>query len=55
MYARDPHGILKAIFKLFLKQGGKFIQTNIKTLEQININETAIRSEMRNIDLKKQW
>ena len=27
---------LKKIFKLFLEQGGKFIQTNIKSLEQIN-------------------
>jgi D-amino-acid dehydrogenase len=45
MHARDPHGILKEIFKLFLEKGGKFIQTNIKSLEQININETIIRSE----------
>ena len=29
MHARDPHGILKEIFKLFLNRGGKFIQTNI--------------------------
>ena len=45
MHAKDPHGILKEIFKLFLKRGGKFIQTNIKSLEQININETLIKSE----------
>ena len=45
MHARDPHGILKEIFKLFLEKGGKFIQTNVKSLEQININETVIRSE----------
>ena len=44
MHARDPHGILKKIFKLFLEKGGKFIQTNIESLEQININETVIRS-----------
>ena len=29
MHARDPHGILKKIFKLYLDKGGKFIQTNI--------------------------
>ena len=29
MHARDPHGILKEIFRLFLKKGGKFIQTKI--------------------------
>ena len=45
MHARDPHGILKKIFKLFLERGGKFIQTNVENLEQININETVIRSE----------
>ena len=45
MHARDPHGILKKIFKLYLKNGGKFIQTNIKSLEQISKNETVIRSE----------
>ena len=32
---RDPHGILKEIFKLFIKKGGKFIQENIKRLKQI--------------------
>ena len=31
MHARDPHEILKQIFKLFLKKGGKFIQTEIKS------------------------
>ena len=45
MHARDPHGILKKIFKLFLERGGKFIQMNVKSLEQINVNETVIRSE----------
>ena len=49
MHARDPHGILKKIFKLYLERGGKFIQTNIKNLEQINTNETAIRSENEEI------
>ena len=40
MHARDPHGILKKIFKLFLNQGGKFIQTNVTSLKQVNENET---------------
>ena len=43
MHARDPHGILKKIFKLFLSKGGKFIQTNIKSLKQTKINETIIK------------
>ena len=45
MHARDPHGILKKIFKLYLSKGGKFIQTNINSLEQTKINETIIKSE----------
>ena len=45
MHARDPHGILKQIFKLFLKRGGKFIQTNIKSVEQSKNDETILRSE----------
>ena len=32
MHARDPHGILKKIFKLYLDRGGKFVQTNIKKI-----------------------
>ena len=53
MHARDPHGILKKIFKLFLERGGKFIQTNVKALEQININETVIRSENEEYKFEK--
>jgi len=53
MHARDPHGILKKIFKLFLEKGGKFIQTNIKSLEQVNINETVIRSENEEYKFEK--
>jgi len=45
MHARNPHGILKEIFKLFLNKGGKFIQENIKSLKQINENQTIVKSE----------
>jgi len=45
MHARDPHGILKKIFKLFLEKGGNFIQTTVKSLEQTSINETVVRSD----------
>ena len=45
MHARDPHEILKQIFRLFLKRGGKFIQTNIKSVEQSKNDETILRSE----------
>jgi D-amino-acid dehydrogenase len=53
MHAKDPHGILKQIFKLFLKRGGKFIQTNVENLEQININETIIRSDREEYKFEK--
>ena len=44
MHARDPHGILKEIFKLFIKKGGKFVQENIKSIKQVSENETVIKS-----------
>ncbi len=53
MHARDPHGILKEIFKLFLKRGGKFIQENIKSLRQISENETIIKSETEEYKFEK--
>ncbi len=53
MHARDPHGILKNIFKLFLKRGGKFIQENIKGIKQINEDQTTIYSENKNYNFEK--
>ncbi len=53
MHARDPHGILKEIFKLFIKKGGKFIQTSIRGLEQKSINQTVIKSENEEYKFEK--
>jgi len=53
MHARDPHGILKQIFRLFLKRGGKFIQTNIKSVEQSKNDETILRSENEEYKFEK--
>jgi len=53
MHARDPHGILKEIFKLFLNKGGKFIQENITSLKQINENQTIIKSESKEYTFEK--
>ena len=36
-----------------MQRGGKFIQTNVKNLEQININETAVRSENEEYKFEK--
>ena len=53
MHARDPHGILKQIFKLFLKRGGNFIQTNIESVEQSKNDETILRSENEQYKFEK--
>ena len=53
MHARDPHGILKNIFKLFLKKGGKFIQANVTNIEQISYDETIIRSNNEEFKFEK--
>jgi len=53
MHTRDPHGILKEIFKLFLNKGGKFIQENIMSLEQINENQTIIKSGEKEYSFEK--
>jgi len=53
MHARDPHGILKQIFKLFLSKGGKFIQTNIKSIAQSKSDETIIKSEYEEYKFEK--
>ena len=53
MHARDPHGILKQIFKLFLNKGGKFVQTNIKSIEQSKTDETVIKSESEEYRFEK--
>ena len=53
MHARDPHGILKKIFKLFLERGGKFIQSNVKSLKQISIDQTVIKTESEEFKFEK--
>ena len=53
MHARDPHGILKEIFKLFLKKGGKFVQSNIKSIEQTTFDETILRAENEEFKFEK--
>ena len=42
MHARDPYGILKKIFNLFLEKGGKFLKENVISLKQNNENQTTI-------------
>ncbi len=53
MFTRDPHAILKQIFKLFLKKGGKFVQEDVKKLKQVSENQTTINSENEKYDFEK--
>ena len=53
MHARDPHGILKEIFKLFLSKGGKFVQEDITCVKQNSENETIIKSENQDYIFEK--
>ncbi len=52
MHAKDPHGILKEIFRLYLKKGGKFIQDNILELKQTG-EKTVIKSNNRDYFFEK--
>ena len=53
MHARDPYGILKKIFRLFLEKGGKFVQENVKSLKQISPDKTVINSENKEYTFEK--
>ena len=52
-HARDPHGILKKIFELYIKRGGKFIKENVKSLKQTNSKETSIYTENKEYKFEK--
>ena len=52
-HARDPHGILKNIFKLFKDKGGKFVRSEVKNIKQISQNETEIYSENNTYKFEK--
>ncbi len=53
MHAKDPHGILKRIFRLFLDKGGKFIQENITSTKQQSANQIVIQSENKEYFFEK--
>ena len=54
MHARDPHGILKKFLNYFSLKEENLFKQKLKNLEQISSNETVIRSEGWNINLKNQ-
>ena len=53
MHAKDPHGILKKIFNLFMIKGGKFIQENITQIKQTGENQTIIKSQKHEYKFEK--
>ena len=53
MHARDPHGILKEIFKLYIKKGGRFIKESVVTLKQTSENETCVKTNNNNYEFEK--
>ena len=53
MHARDPHGILKKIFELYLKKGGKFVKENVSGLKQISNKETFIQTDTNKYNFEK--
>ena len=52
-HARDPLGIVKKIFELFIKKGGKFVKANVKSLKQLNEKETLIKTDKKEYKFEK--
>ncbi len=53
MHARDPYGITKKIFELFVNYGGKFIKSNVKSINQVEKNKTNIITEEKKYEFEK--
>ena len=41
-HARDPHGIVKKLFELFLKLGGKFVKNEVQTIKNIKVDADGL-------------
>ena len=52
-HAKDPQGITKKIFELFLKRGGKFIKQDVKSVNQIGTNKTIIKTDEKDYEFEK--
>ncbi len=44
-HAKDPGGIVKKLFELFIERGGKYIKESVQTVKQSTNNETIIKTE----------
>jgi glycine/D-amino acid oxidase-like deaminating enzyme len=52
-HARDPYAISKRLFDLYIKKGGKFIKENVNYINQINSDETLIKTEQKEYKFEK--
>ena len=52
-HARDPYGIVKKIFELFIQRGGKFINENVESVKQSTNNEILIKTEKKEYKFEK--
>ena len=52
-HARDPYGISKKLFDLYIKKGGKFIKENVTHINQTNSNEALIKTENKDYIFEK--
>ena len=52
-HARDPKGITKKLFELFLKLGGKFKKEEVTNVEQTRYNQTQVKTNSGNFNFEK--
>ena len=53
IHARDPHEILKKIFKLFIDKGGKFCKERVNSVKQIDQKQTLIKTDFNEHKFEK--
>ena len=52
-HARDPYQISKRLFDLYIRKGGKFIKENVTEIKQTNLDETSIKTELKEYTFEK--
>ena len=52
-HARDPKGITKKLFELYLKLGGKFKKEEVTNVEQTRYNQTQVKTNSGNFNYEK--
>ncbi len=52
-HARDPRGITKKLFELFLKLGGKFKKDEVLKVEQTRYNQTQVKTNSEIFNFEK--